>query len=81
MRQYPKQHQTLAGCMLRAVVLNPGPRNYKMYTGDDIIRFLNMCDRSILPIETLLREYSQAAVKLSSIDRSARLQKGWGPLP
>jgi len=29
------------------------------------------CNWSVLPTETLLREYSQAAVKLSSIDQSA----------
>jgi len=34
-------------------------------------------DWSILPIETLLREYSRAAVKLSSVDRSA-VTKGLG---
>jgi len=37
------------------------------------------CDWSILPIETLLREYSRAAVKLSSIDRSA-VTKGLGTI-
>jgi len=35
------------------------------------------CDWSILHIETLLREYSRVAVKLSSVDRSA-VTKGLG---
>ena len=35
------------------------------------------CDWSILPMETLLREYSLAAMKLSNIDRSA-VAKGLG---
>jgi len=39
---YPKQGQTLARSMLRAVVLIPGLRNYKMYTGGDITHFLGM---------------------------------------
>jgi len=30
------------GPVILPVVLNPGPRNYKMYAGGDITRFLGM---------------------------------------
>jgi len=39
---YPKQRQTPTSSMLMAVVLKPGPRNYKMYTDGDTTRFPGM---------------------------------------
>jgi len=47
-----------------------GPRNYKSILVVTPLAFC-VCDWSILHVETLLREYSWAEVKLPSIDRPA----------
>ena len=73
---YPKQRQTLARSMLRAVAFNlrDRPVNLSKFTKCTLVvtpLAFWACDWPNLPTETLLQEYSRPAVKLSSIDRSA----------